>query len=125
MNEAVPRTVLFVCLHGANKSRLAAAFFNAVAPAGWWAASAGLHPQEAVSPHAVRLVAGTPAEPLLDRAAPVPVCAISAPALTVAIDCDVPGADRWDLPSQQVDDTMRDRLRAWATELARQVAHAG
>ena len=28
-----PRTVLFVCAHGAYRSRLAAAFFNAAAPA--------------------------------------------------------------------------------------------
>jgi protein-tyrosine-phosphatase len=33
----VTRTLLFVCPHGAAKSRLAAAYFNAAAPSGWHA----------------------------------------------------------------------------------------
>ena len=34
------RTILFVCPHGAGKSRMAAAIFNRLAPAGWQATSA-------------------------------------------------------------------------------------
>ncbi len=41
-DSANPRTVLFVCPHGAGKSRIAAAWFNGAASAGWWATSAGV-----------------------------------------------------------------------------------
>jgi hypothetical protein len=53
------RTVVFVCLHGANKRRRAAEFFNSAARPGWHATSAGLRAQDAVSEEAMRLVAGT------------------------------------------------------------------
>ena len=53
---AAPRTVLFVCAHGAYRSPLAAAFFNASAPDGWRAGSPGVEPQAAVSPAALDLV---------------------------------------------------------------------
>ena len=39
------RTILFVCEHGAFRSRIAAAYFNATGPAGWHAVSAGRDPQ--------------------------------------------------------------------------------
>ena len=60
------KTVVFVCLHGMGMSRLAAAFFNHVAPTGWHAVSAGLAPGAALSPTAARLLEGTSAEPFLD-----------------------------------------------------------
>src|SRR5204863_5333951 len=69
----VTRTVLFVCPHGAAKSRLAAAVFNQVAPDGWHATSAGLQPQEEMSVRTVDLVAGTDLDALLDRQPPRPV----------------------------------------------------
>jgi protein-tyrosine-phosphatase len=53
------QVVVFVCPHGALKSRLAAAFFNAAARPGWRAVSAGLEPQADPSVHAAALVAGT------------------------------------------------------------------
>jgi hypothetical protein len=43
------RTALFVCLHGAAMSRLAAAYFNRAAPAGWHAVSAGVEPADTPS----------------------------------------------------------------------------
>ena len=116
------RTLLFVCPHGAGKSRMAAAFFDRVAPPGWHATTAGQEPDATVSPNAVRLLAGGDAEALLDREPPRPVAAVASPARTVAIDCDVPGAERWDLDSRQFDDAMRDELRGRAEALARGLA---
>lgn len=42
------RTVLYVCPHGAGKSRMAAAWFNCWAPPGWRATTAGISPQTEV-----------------------------------------------------------------------------
>jgi hypothetical protein len=81
------RTVLFVCPHGAGKSRLAAAWFNGMAVDGWWATSAGVEPQATVSAHAPRLLAGTPVAYLLDTAPPRPLSAVRDAAVVVAIDC--------------------------------------
>ena len=116
------QTLLFVCPHGAAKSRIAAAFFNRIAPPGWHATTAGVDPQATVGANAVRLLAGTDADALLDREPPRPIAAVASPARTVAIDCDVPGAERWDLESAQFDDAMRDEIRARAEALARGLA---
>jgi hypothetical protein len=115
------RTVLFVCPHGAAKSRIAAAFFNRAAPAGWHAISAGVTPQESVGLNAVRLLAGTDAETLLDLDPPRPVSAAPSPARIVAIDCDVPGGARWDLAHKEFASPMRDELRRRAEALAREL----
>lgn len=112
------RTVVFVCPHGAGKSRLAAASFNRVAPQGWQATSAGQHPQEAVSPHAERLVQGTELEPHLDRDPPRGIETLPAPAYLVAIDCKLPGAIHWTLREQAMNEAMRDELRQRAETLA-------
>lgn len=119
------RTVLFVCPHGAGKSRIAAAWFNSAAPPGWWATSAGVTPQPAVSVHAPRLLAGTPAEALLDQDPPRPLTAVADPALAVAIDCppdQVPGALAWTLTAQGFDAKLREELRQRVTGLARLLA---
>jgi hypothetical protein len=118
---AMDRTLLFVCPHGAGKSRLAAAFFNAAAPAGWQAATAGHEPGEGVSPIAVRLLAGSDAGPLLDYAPPRPISAIEPPARIVAIDCDVTDAERWDLESSAFDEAMRDEIRDRVDALIREL----
>ncbi len=115
------QVVVFVCPHGAGKSRMAAAFFNRVAPDGWRAISAGQEPDPVVSPHAIRLLAGTDAEALLDRDPPRPIAGVPSPARTVAIDCDVSGADRWALRHQEVGEAMRDELRTRAQTLAREL----
>jgi protein-tyrosine-phosphatase len=127
------KTVLFVCAHGAGKSRMAAAYFAGAAPPGWAATTAGVHPGEAVSPNAVRLLEDSPEGALLDREAPRPVEAVAAPALIVSIDCDAledgeAGArrralagtrqERWDLEVRTMDETMRDELRGRAVALA-------
>ena len=113
------RTVLFVCAHGAYRSRLAAAFFNAAAPAGWRAASAGQEPQAAMSDAAARLAAGTPAEPHLELDRPRAIREIPAPDRLVSIDCDVPGAERWTLATAPVGPEQRDEIARLAGRLAR------
>lgn len=119
------RTVLFVCPHGAAKSRMAAAWFNGADVPGWSAASAaGVEPQAAVSQNAVRLLAGTPVQSLLEYAAPQPMSDAAPADLVVAIDCGaaVAGAVSWRLTHQQFDEAMgdeiRDRVRALAAELS-------
>ncbi|MFL6110909.1 MAG: hypothetical protein ACJ786_06105 [Catenulispora sp.] len=112
MTEAEPRpkTVLFVCPHGAGKSRIAAALFNAEAPPGWSATTAGIEPQDRVSVHAPRLLAGTPAEAHLDTALPRPLSAVAGPVRTIAIDCRLDGAQAWDLEQAVFDEAMREEI---------------
>ncbi len=110
--------VVFVCPHGAGKSRVAAALFNAAAPPGWHATSAGTTPQEAPSPHPASLLAGTDAAKWLDTS--VPRAVPDTPAdLTVAIDCDIPADHRWDLTHEWPDARVVDELRTRTTELTR------
>lgn len=116
------RTVLFVCPHGAAKSRMAAAFFNANPPQGWAATSAGTEPQAEVSAHAIRLLSRTPEEPWLDRSAPRPVSAVNVPSVLVAVDCaadELSGAMRWELDHGGFDEAMRDEIHARVTSLTR------
>src|SRR3982074_2246700 len=100
-------------------SRLAAAFFNSSAPAGWQAVSAGLEPGAALSPTAARLVAGTSAESFLDREAPRSIASAPSAERVIAIRnpsirFEVPGAETWDLASAEFDAPMRDEIRARA-----------
>jgi len=117
-----PRTVLFVCAHGAYRSRLAAAFFNAAAPAGWRATSAGVDPQAAVSVAAIELAASTAAEPHLDRGRPGALADAAPADRMIAIDCAAPGADRWDLAIGAVGPAQRDEIRARAEALAAELS---
>jgi protein-tyrosine-phosphatase len=119
------RTVLFVCAHGAYRSRLAAAFFNAAAPTGWRAASAGQEPQDAVSDAAIRLAAGTAAEAHLEQDRPHALAQHRSPDRLVAIDCDVPGAERWNLTVTQIGRAQRDEIRARAERLASELQPRG
>jgi hypothetical protein len=113
------QVVLFVCPHGAAKSRLAAAFFARVAPPGWTAISAGLDPDPKLSPTAARLLAGTDAEALLDPEPPRSVADVAAPSRIVGIDCEPDGAtDRWELHHREFDAAMRDEIRARSEVLA-------
>jgi len=112
------RIVLFVCPHGAGMSRIAAARFNLVAPTGWHALSAGLEPQAELGLHAPRLLAGTPAAELLDRERPRPISSVAAVDRIVAVCCDVPGAERWELAHREFSEAMRDEIRTRAETLA-------
>jgi hypothetical protein len=111
------RTVVFVCAHGAARSRLAAAWFNADPPAGWHATTgAAEEPAPALNPRVAGLLAGTRARDHLDTEPPRPFAAGD---LVVAIDCAVPGAQRWDLHATEVDEAMRDELRHLVTTVTR------
>ena len=116
------KTVLFVCLHGAGRSRIAAAWFNQAAPSGWRALSAGLEPDAMLSPNASRLLAGTAAEPFLDPEPPRPLTAVAGPARAIAINCDAPGAERWELAASAVDEAARDEIAARVSALASELA---
>ncbi|MEM1840282.1 MAG: arsenate reductase ArsC [Nitrososphaerota archaeon] len=50
------RRVLFVCVENSFRSQIAEAYFNAYAPEGWAAVSAGIKPSESVHPNAVKLM---------------------------------------------------------------------
>ena len=100
--------VLFVCPHGAAKSRMAAAFFDGLAPAGWTATSAGLEPDPELSLTASRLLAGTDAAEHLDQEPPRPIADVAFPTRVVGIDCSLEGAtDHWELAHREFDSAMR------------------
>jgi len=115
------RTVLFVCAHGAYRSRVAASFFNASAPAGWHATSGGQDPQDAISAEAARAVAGTSAEAHLERDRPRPADLGSADR-AISIDCDVPGAERWSLSEADAGPAQHAELRHRAERLAAELS---
>jgi hypothetical protein len=122
------RTVLFVCLHGAGMSRIAAAFFNRAAPTGWRAESAGIDPDETLSPTAERLLAGTGAEDFLDRSPPRPIAAVMNPKRIVAlrnpaIDYELVATDVWNL-THSAGSPLRDEIRLRAETLARSIGTA-
>jgi len=116
------RSVLFVCAHGAARSRVAAAFFNQNAPSGWWASSAGLQPQEQLGETARRLLEGTGAESWLDITPPRALDPSAYADRTIAIDCNVAGAEYWRLTNQEFGAPMREELRHRAQALAARVA---
>lgn len=101
-------------------SRIAAAWFNLVAPSGWHGTSAGLEPQSQLGFNAPRLLAGTPAEAFLDREPPRAVSDVVSPTRIVAMCCDVPTAERWDLAEREFTNAMRDEIRARTEVLAAQ-----
>lgn len=113
------QTVVFVCPHGAGKSRIAAAWFCGPGLPGWTATSAGVQPQSQVSAHAARLLAGTPVLELLDEALPRPLSAVPQVDLVVAIDCppEVAADMRWTLHHQDFDDGMCTEIRDQVQEL--------
>jgi len=99
------QTILFVCEGNRARSQMAEGFFNAWAPAGWRAVSAGTRPKEAVHPEAVDLMreAGidisrqTPKPLDMDVARTarrvVAMCAIDSCPVDVATKME-----RWDVP---------------------------
>jgi hypothetical protein len=121
LHVVMDRRLIFACLHGAGKSRVAAALFNAVAPLGWRAVSAGVQPQEHPSEHASALLAGHDAAKFLELDAPRPVRPGEGE-LVVAIDCDIPGARRWRLAHEWPDPHVRDELSVFVTDLAAELS---
>ena len=116
------QTVLFVCRHGAATSRVAAAFFDELAPPDWHAVSAGLEPDRVLSPAAARLLRGTTAAAHLDGAPPRPVVDVRGARRIVGIDCAPTGAtDLWTLRHREFDTAMRDEIYALVVEFAAEV----
>jgi protein-tyrosine-phosphatase len=121
-------TVLFVCPHGAGKSRIAAAWFDNLAPPGWSATTAGIEPQVTVSEHAPRLLAGSDAAAHLDPALPRPISAAPDATLVVTIDCPdgaVLGAEAWRLENGDFDEAMVAELRRRVSALVASLPTGG
>lgn len=115
-------TVVFVCAHGALKSRLAAAMFNAAAPSGWNATSAGVQPQEAVSVYAAPLVQGTAAAARLELGPPQPLAARCPAELIIAIDCQVGASRSWRLRDGEPGVGMRDEIGSMVAGLVEELS---
>jgi protein-tyrosine-phosphatase len=113
--------VLFVCRHGAARSRIAAAYFNAEAPTGWCASTAASEePAVQVNPAAAALLAGSTAAEHLDLSLPRPLAGAGPASVVIAIDCPtLPGATPWNLHSQVIDEALRDELHTLVATLAR------
>ena len=99
---------MFVCQHGALRSRLAAAFFNAVAPAGWHAISAGFTPQSEVSARLMPLLKGTGVEEFADLEPPR-LFDPGAADRAISIDEPIGGVERWRTSGS--DEQVRDQIR--------------
>jgi protein-tyrosine-phosphatase len=99
-----PRRVLFVCLHGAAKSVVAAAHFRRQAAARGLAVeatAAGVEPDAGLAPAAVKGLAGDGLNPSPTRPRPVTLYDLSAAARVVSFGCDIAPrggqqVDRWD-----------------------------
>lgn len=116
------RTVLFVCLHGAGMSRMAAAYFNRAAPADWRAVSAGVDPAETLSSTAASLLAGTGADEFLDHSPPRSIGVVPDPLRVIAlrnpaIQYELAPAEYWDL-SHSAGIPQREEIRRHAEALA-------
>ena len=118
MSEPERQLVVFVCQHGAFRSRIAAAYFNAMAPEGWSATSAGAEPQQDVSERLVPMMAGTGAEAYVDLEAPHALDDLQA-ARVIAIDSNAFGDETWSTSRGEPisDEEVRDRIRARVVEL--------
>ena len=123
--------VLFVCLHGAAKSVVAAAHFRRLAAARGLAidaVAAGTEPDPELAPGAVKGLAadGLPATPARPR--PVTLYDLESATRVVSFGCDLPPAtsqriDQWDVPA--VSDgyaTARDRIVANVERLVAELA---
>ncbi len=90
--SATRRRVLFVCLHGAAKSVVAAAHFRRLAAARGLdvvAVAAGLEPDPELAPGAVKGLAADGLEPGLSRPRPVTLYDLTSASRLVTFGCDV------------------------------------
>jgi hypothetical protein len=111
--------VVFVCQHGAFRSRLAAAFFNADPPVGWHAVSSGLTPQSEVSTRLLPMLEGTGAEESADTSHPRALEPSGGDRI-IAIDAQVDGAETWTTSGE--DEDVRDQIRERVGDLVRQLS---
>src|SRR5919204_179040 len=102
-----PRRVLFVCLHGAAKSVIAAAHFRRLATARGLAidaVAAGTEPDAQLAPGAVKGLAGDGLTPRPVRPRPITIYDLDAATRVISFGCDVVPArgqrvERWDVPA--------------------------
>jgi arsenate reductase len=130
---SVPPTsrVLFVCLHGAAKSVVAAAHFRRLAAARGLrigAAAAGTEPDAELAPAAVKGLGGDGLQASPSRPRPVTLYDLETATRIVSFGCDVAAprgqhVDQWDVPA--VSDgyaAARDRIVANVERLVDQLA---
>jgi len=117
------RTVVFVCEHGAFRSRIAAAYFNAAPPKGWRATSAGRDPQAEPSARLGSLLAETAAAGHVETEPPRSLLEVEAARL-IAIDCSIDEAETWRTPSGS-DEALRDELSRRVELLVRALERSG
>ncbi len=134
-------TVLFVCEGNRARSQMAEAFFNAWAPAGWTAVSAGTTPKASVHPAAVDLMAEVGID--IAQARPKPIdLGVAESAWRVIAMCSVEScpvqvrnktehwgvADPADLPRDrwgEIRDDIAERVKALIREIARTATNGG
>lgn len=131
------RTILFVCEGNRFRSQVAEAFFNAWAPEGWQAISAGTNPKAAVHPRAVELMAemGIDISRQKPKAIDLEVAAGAERVIAMCSPdgCPVPLRDRmdhWAVPDpgnlpddarggEDIRDEIAERVKALLRELSR------
>jgi protein-tyrosine-phosphatase len=126
-----PARVLFVCLHGAAKSVVAAAHFRRLAAArrlAVGAVAAGSEPDPQLAPAAVKGLAGDGLQPSPARPRPVTLYDLDHATRIVSFGCDVdPGqgqrVDQWDVPAVSDGyEAARDRITAKVQSLIAELA---
>jgi protein-tyrosine-phosphatase len=126
-----PSRVLFVCLHGAAKSVVAAAHFRRLAAArglAIGAVAAGTEPDAELAPGAVKGLAGDGLQPAPSRPRPVTLYDLDSATRVVSFGCTVAPArgqrvEQWDVPA--VSDgyaTARERIVANVERLVAELA---
>jgi protein-tyrosine-phosphatase len=131
-SDAPPPRVLFVCLHGAAKSVIAAAHFRRLAAARGLtidAVAAGTEPDPQLAPGAVKGLAGDGLQPALARPRPVTLYDLDSAARVVSFGCGVvptrdQHVDQWDVPAVSEGYTAaRDRIVANVEGLITELMH--
>jgi len=118
------RTIQFVCEHGAFRCRIAAAYFDALAPEGWSSTTGGVTPQAEVSERLLPTIEGSEAEQFVDTSAPRAAREAVA-ARTIVIDADLPIADEaWRTSDGEplTDEELREQIKRGVERLIRDLA---
>jgi arsenate reductase len=120
------KTVIFACVHNAGRSQMAAAFFNALAPAGTRAISAGTNPGTRVHPEVLEVMA----EAGIDLSGAIPQKLTpelaSGAAMLITLGCGdecpvVPGVVRDDWPLDDPKGKAPEEVRRIRDEVRRRV----
>jgi protein-tyrosine-phosphatase len=131
---ATPSRVLFVCLHGAAKSVVAAAHFRRLAAArglAIGAVAAGTEPDPELAPRAVKGLAGDGLAAPPTRPRPVTLYDLDTARRVVSFGCHVAAArgqrvDQWEVPAVSDGyEAARDRIVAEVERLVAELAAGG